>query len=276
MRHEYRRIAINQIDVPADRLRSVDQHRVEVLAADIKANGLLQPIGVVEEETGRFTLTFGLHRLTACDLRLGLNEIDARVQPHNWVRPQERRVQEIMENLNREGLTMLERAESLAALKALHEELYPQTKNGGDRKSAKRKNQNEIFSFRSEAAEKTGLSRRAIEIAVAIVSKLDPELKPRLHGTWLADHQAGLRLLSEQPHQLQHQVCDLLFSTPPEAASVADAIVLAQGRRLPSSAEKLLTSVMNNLSKLSDRDRRAVYAAHEDEIRAYAQEKGWL
>ena len=60
------------------------------------------------------------------------------------------------------------------------------------------------------------------------------------------------------------------------ATSVADAIVLAEGRRLPSSAEKLLTSVMNNFSKLSDRDRRAVYAAHEDEIRSYAQEKGWL
>lgn len=276
MKHEYRRIPINLIDVPSDRLRSIDQHRVEVLAADIKANGLLQPIGVVEEETGRFTLTFGLHRLTACDLRLGFNEIDARVQPHNWIRPQERRVQEIMENLNREGLTMLQRAESLAALKALHEELHPETKNGGDRKSAKRKNQKEIFSFRSESAEKTGLSVRAINIAVAIVTKLDADVKHRLRGTWLEDHQAGLRLLSEQSHQMQHQICDLLFSTPPQAASVADAIILAEGRRLPSSAEKLLTSVMNNFSKLSDRDRRSVYAAHEDEIRAYAQEKGWL
>lgn len=276
MRHEYRRIAVSSIDVPTGRVRDVDQDRVVVLAADIKANGLLQPIGVVEEETGRFTLTFGLHRLTACDLHLGFNEIDARVEPHNWVRPQERRVQEIMENLNRESLTMLERAESLAALKVLHEELYPQTKNGGDRKSAKRRNQNEIFSFSQEAAEKTGLSRRAIEIAVAIVTKLDEDVKHRLRGTWLADHQAGLRLLSEQPHPMQHQVCDLLFSTPPAAANVADAIVLAEGRRLPSGAEKLLTSVMNNFSKLSDRDRRAVYAAHADEIRAFAQEKGWL
>lgn len=275
MRHEYRRIPLEQIDISEDRVRAARVERVQVLSSDIQANGLLQPIGVVEEEAGRFTLVFGLHRLLAVKA-LGWLEIDARVQPHNWIKPQQRRVDEIMENLNREGLTMLQRAESLAALKVLHEELHPETKHGGDRKSAKRKNQSEIFSFRSEAAEKTGLSRRAIEIAVAIVTKLDADVKLRLRGTWLEDHQAGLRLLSEQPHQMQHQVCDLLFSTPPAATSVADAIVLAEGRRLPSSAEKLLTSVMNNFSKLSDRDRRAVYAAHEDEIRSYAQEKGWL
>lgn len=275
MRHDYRKIPIAMIDVPADRMRETKADRVEVLAADIKANGLLQPIGVVEEETGRFTLVFGAHRLAACGLN-GWDEIDARVQPHNWIRPQQRRIDEIMENLNREGLTMLERAESLAALKVVHEQLYPDTRKGVAGGKARQKSASEIFSFAKEAAEKAGLSRRAIEIAVAIVAKLDPDVKPRLRGTWLENHQAGLRLLSEQPAQLQHHICDLLFSTPPEATSVADAIVLAEGRRLPGSAEKLLTSVMNNFSKLSDRDRRAVFAAHEDEIRSYAQEKGWL
>lgn len=275
MRHDYRSIPIDQIDITEDRVRAARVDRVRVLSSDIQANGLLQPIGVVEEETGRFTLVFGLHRLLAVKA-IGWHEIDARVQPHNWIKPQQRRVDEIMENLNREGLTMLQRAESLAALKVLHEELYPDTANGKNRKKDKAHGRNEIFSFRREAAEKTGFSFRAIEVAVAIVTKLDADVKLRLRGTWLEDHQAGLRLLSEQSHQMQHQICDLLFSTPPQATSVADAIVLAEGRRLPSSAEKLLTSVMNNFSKLSDRDRRAVYAAHEDEIRSYAQEKGWL
>ena len=279
MRHDYRKIPIAMIDVPADRMRETKADRVEVLAADIKANGLLQPIGVVEEETGRFTLVFGAHRLATCGLN-GWDEIDARVQPHSWIRPQQRRIDEIMENLNREGLTMLERAESLAALKVVHEEMYPETKKGGDRRSAKARkahqDQRPIFGFRSEAAIRTGFSWSAIKLAVSIATKLDPEVKLRLRSTWLENHQAGLRLLSEQPAQLQHHICDLLFSTPPEATSVADAIVLAEGRRLPGSAEKLLTSVMNNFSKLSDRDRRAVFAAHEDEIRSYAQEKGWL
>lgn len=275
MRHDYRRVPIDQIDIPEGRFRGVRSERVQVLSADIQANGLLQPIGVVEAEAGRFTLVFGLQRLHAVKA-IGQHDIDARVQPLNWIKPQQRRVDEIMENLNREGLTMLQRAESLAALKLLHEELYPDTRKGVAGGKARQKTASEIFSFAKAAAEKTGLSRRAIEIAVAIVNKLDPDVKLRLQGTWLDDHQAGLRLLSEHPHQMQHEICDLLFSIPPEANSVADAIVLAEGRRLPSSAEKLLTSVMNNFTKLSDRDRRAVYAAHEDEIRTFAREKGWL
>lgn len=276
MKHEFRSILIEQIDVPENRLRVIKPARVDVLASDIKANGLLQPIGVVEEESGRFTLIFGATRLAACKT-LGLHSIDARVQPHNWIKPQQRRIDEIMENLNREDLTMLERAESLAALKKLHEELYPDAKHGGDRKSqARRKNQKEIFSFRSEAAERTGLSIRAINIAVSMVTKLSLTVKVRLQGTWLEDHQAGLRMLSEQEPEMQHKVCDLLFATPPEAASVADAIVLAEGRRLPTAAEKLFTSAMNNLARLTERDRRALFDAHEEQIRAYAQEKGWL
>lgn len=275
MKHEYRRISVDQIDVPEDRVRAIKPDRVQVLSSDIKANGLLQPIGVVEEETGRFTLIFGAHRLAACDLN-GWNEIDARVQPHNWIKPQQRRVDEIMENLNREGLTMLERAESLAHLKELHEELYPDTRKGVAGGKARQKTASEIFSFAKDAAEKTGLSRRSIEIAVAMVTKLAPDVKPRLRDTWLESHQAGLRQLSEQPAELQHQVCDLLLATPPEAGSVADAIILAEGRRLPTGQEKLLSSVINNFARLSDRDRKALFDAHEDAIRAYAQEKGWL
>ncbi len=275
MKHEFRSIPIEQIDVPENRLRVIKPARVDVLASDIKANGLLQPIGVAEEESGRFTLIFGATRLSACKT-LGLHSIDARVQPHNWIKPQQRRIDEIMENLNREGLSMLERAESLAVLKTLHEELYPDTANGKNRKKEKEHGRKEIFSFRQEAAEKTGLSVRAINIAVSIVTKLAISVKGRLRGTWLEDHQAGLRLLSEQEPEMQHKVCDLLFATPPEATSVADAIVLAEGRRLKSPAEKLFESVSNNLSRLTERDRKALFDAHEELVRSYAREKGWL
>lgn len=278
MRHAYRSIPVDLIDVPENRVREIDPDRVEILSADIAANGLLQPIGLAAETNGRFTAIYGVHRLFAVKM-LGRHEIDARVTPREYLEPQDLRVQEIMENLDRKNLTKLERAESLALLKVLHEQLYPEARNGGDRKSAaakRRKNQNEIFSFRSEAAEKTGLSRRAIEIAVAIVAGLSPDVKPRLRGTWLADHQAGLRQLAEQEPELQHKVCDLLFAVPPEATSVADAIVLAEGGRLKTSQEKLFTSVMNNFARLSERDRRAVLAANEDAIRAYATEKGWI
>lgn len=278
MKHEYRRTPISLIDVPEDRVRAIKTDRVQVLSFDIAANGQLQPVGLVEEEDGRHTLVFGAHRLFAVKMA-GVDEIDARVTDRRTVKPQELRVWEIMENLDREGLTALERAESLSALKVLHEELYPEAKNGGDRKSKaakKRKNQNEIFSFSHEAAERTGLSRRAIEIAVAMVNALDAGVKSRVRGTWLEDHQAGLRQLSTQDGEAQHRICDLLFASPPEAANVTEAIALAEGRRLPTASERLFANVLDKLPRLTDRDRRAVFDAYEAEIRAYAKEKGWL
>jgi ParB family chromosome partitioning protein len=275
MRHEYRSVPLDLIDVPADRVRPVNPDRVATLSADIAANGLLQPIGVVEEEGGRFALTFGAHRLAAVRA-LKRHEIDARVTPAAWIKAQERRLQEVMENLDRQGLTKLERAESLALLKIVHEELYPETRKGVAGGKARQNSASEIFSFAKSAAEKTGLSRRAIEIAVAIVVGLAADVQLRLRGTWLEDHQAGLQQLSKQTPELQHRVCDLLFATPPEAASVADAIVLAEGGRLKSNQERLLTSVANNFARLSDRDQRAVLEANEEAVRAYALEKGWI
>jgi hypothetical protein len=86
---------------------------------------------------------------------------------------------------------------------------------------------------------------------VAIAAGLDPNTKARLRGTWLENHQAGLRQLSTQPAETQHRICDLLFAVPPEATSVAEAMALAEGRRLPSAAEKLVANVMNGFPTAS-------------------------
>lgn len=273
MRHEYRSIPLDQIDVPEDRMRTAKMDRVHVLSADIKANGQLQPIGVAEEENGRFALVFGLHRLMAVKMA-GRAEIDARVQPQ--ATPQQRRVDEIMENLDREGLTKLERAESLAALKAVHEELYPEAKHGGDRKSAKRKNQKEIFSFRSDAAEKTGLSLRAINMAVELVAKLDGDAKARLRGSWLEDHQASLVTLAKFNGKMQHEVLDRLLATPPEAESVADAKLLVEGERLKTPKEKRLNAAIGTVKRLPDDDFRHLVKHLEPAIRRIALEEGWF
>ncbi|WP_048646571.1 ParB N-terminal domain-containing protein [Nitratireductor soli] len=276
----FRRVAIALIDVPEDRLRQVKPWRVEVLRKEIGDGEQPQhPVNLAAEETGRFTLISGATRLAAVDLG-GSTEIDARVIPASALTRERRRLLEITENLNREALTKLERAESLAELKRVHEVLYPASRNGGDRRSAKvkaaRTDQNEIFAFCSQAAEVTGLSRRAIEVAVAILRGLTDASKARLRGSWLENHQAGLKLLSEQTAEAQERICDILFATPPEAATVADALALAEGRRLLSTAEKLFASTVGNWSRLSARQRADFLDAHEAAIREHAVKRGWL
>lgn len=275
MKSEYHSISIDLIDVPADRLRETNADRVETLSKDIEANGLLQPIGLADEGNGRYTLMFGAHRLAAFQ-RLKRFEIDARVTSAKWMHQQQRRVVEIMENLNREQLTKLQRAESLTDLKRIYEELHPETKKGVAGGKARQGAASEIFSFAKEAAARTGLDKRSIEVAVQIVRNLDEDTKTRVRGTWLADHQAGLKLLSEQPADLQDKVCDLLFATPPEASNVAEAIVLAEGRRLPSAADKLFASVQNSFGRMSEKQRTSFFDLHEQAVRSYVQEKGWL
>ena len=273
------RIAIALIDVPADRLRPVRQWRVETLRKEIGDGGQPQhPINVAAEATGRFTLISGAARLAAVELG-GAHDIDARVIPASTLTTERRRLLEITENLNREELTKLERAENLVELKRVHEALHPETRKGGRRGNQHTggvKRQSEIFAFSQEAAEITGLSRRAIEAAVAIVAGLSNASKARLRGTWLEDHQAGLKLLSEQTPHVQDRICDMLFAVPPEAATVADALVLAEGRRLPTTAEKLFASTVGNWSRLSARQRADFLDSHEPAIREHARKRGWF
>lgn len=275
---EYRRIAISAIDVPEGRLSAVRAARVETIGKTARAVGQLQAINVIDEGGGRFTLLAGAKRLAALDLA-GENEIDARVHPAGSLDDDGRRLVEIVENLDRQDLSALERAEHLAALKAIHERVFPEAKRGGRRgnqHTGGQRRQNEIFSFSQQAAEITGLSRRAIEVAVAIVAGLSDLSKARIGGTWLEDHQAGLKLLAAQDQSVQDAVLDLLFSTPPEAATVADALALTQGRRLLSAAEKMFAATLGNFSRMAAPQREAFFDAHEAAVRAHAKKRGWL
>ncbi len=277
-RATFRRIAVALIDVPEGRLSAARAARVETIAKTSRAIGLLQPVNVEAGEDGRFRLIAGAKRLAAL-IKAGEAEIDDRVIAAGTLDEAGRRLIEIVENLDRQDLTKLERAEHLVALKSAHEVRFPDTKRGGRRgnqHSGGVVRQSEIFAFSQEAAEMTGLSRRAIEVAVQIVSALCEDSKVRLRGSWLEDHQAGLKLLSEQKPAVQGRILDILFASPPEAASVADALALVEGRRLLSTAEKLFASTLGNWSRLSERQRASFLDTHEAAIRAHARARGWF
>lgn len=274
----FKRISVELIDVPQDRLSTVRSARVETISKTSRAIGQIQPINVQAQESGRYLLIAGAKRLAAARLA-GAGEIDARVIPAGALDAAGRRMIEVIENLDRQSLTKLERAEYLVALKQAHEALYPEAKKGGRRgnqHTGGQARQSEIFAFSQEAAEITGLSRRAIEVAVQIVGRLTSDSKARLRDTWLEEHQAGLKLLSEQASDVQVRILDILFATPPEAATVADALALAQGRRLLSTGEKLFASTLGNWSRLTERQRTDFLDTLEQAIRAHAKARGWF
>jgi ParB family chromosome partitioning protein len=273
----YQSIPIRLIAVPEDRLSAVRAERVETIGKTAAAVGQLQPIIVEALPAGGYRLIAGAKRLTALDLA-GHDTIQAKVHPAGSLTEDRRRLIEIVENIDRTVMPKLEFAEHLAELKVIHERLHPETRRGiaGARARHKKKAASEIFSFAGDAAEKTGLSRRAIEIAVAIAKGLTDAAKARIRGTWLEDHQAGLRQLAEQPAALQGRVLDLLFSDPPQADSVADALLLAQGKRLASRAEKLWAATLGNWSRLTARQRGEFLDANEQAIRQHAKQRGWF
>jgi len=122
----------------------------------------------------------------------------------------------------------------------------------------------------------TGLSRRAIEIAVAMVAGISDASKARIRNSWLEDHQAGLKLLSEQSVKQQDRILDILFAVPPEATNVAEALALADGRRLLSPSEKRYASTLGNWARFCDRERADFLDLNEQAVRAHAKKRGWF
>ena len=277
-RATFEQIPVRSIDV-GDRLRQTDPAWVEVLAASIKENGLLQPIAVVREPTERHSLSYGAHRLGAVKL-LGWETIDARVTLANWIKDQERRLQEILENVARNELNKLDRAANLAELIAVYEELHPEIRHGGDRKSQAARNKDEdqtaILAIRSEIAEKVGLSDRSIRRAVAIWTGLSPASRIRLPGTPFANDQAGLQMLSGLDAAMQKKVLDLLLSEPAGAESVADALMLAEGRRPPKADEVALKRALTGFTRLDRKGQRDFVRQHQTTLIAALRDEGLI
>lgn len=98
----------------------------------------------------------------------------------------DRELAEIDENLIRNELTALERGEHLARRKAIYEALHPETRQGGlpgapgGGKQAKTET---ISGFAEDAAEKTGVTDRAVRYAVQIGEDITPEARDAIRAT---------------------------------------------------------------------------------------------
>lgn len=275
----YQSIKISLIDKPEGRLRDVDQEWAECLAGMFLETGQKTPIDVVTDGK-RFSLVAGAHRLTAAKIAKW-KEIEAHIlEPKPEQAADELRLHEILENLGRKDFDALERCEALSELKRVYENLHPDSKHGGDRKSQaaknKQENQTAIFAFCSSASESTGLSRRSVELAVQIFKDLSPQTRERLRGTVIANKQSDLKALAGQTAENQTTVLDMLFSDPSTAASVGEAIQLVEGQKPKSEAEKLFKRVSDIMTNLPKASRTNVFRQHKKEIIALVKKEGWL
>lgn len=220
-------IEIDRI-VVGERLREVDPDWVAALAVSIQTLGLLEPIIVRRhfawtEEAPRYLLVAGAHRLAGA-AEAGLELVPAHISEMS---ADEARLAEIDENLMRQELTALDRAVFLAERKSVYERVHPETKNGGDRRSAKHREETSSQTLRtdrftSDVAEKCGLSERTIQAAISLANALSPEVRKALSGTDLARNAKQLKELANQPEEDRLKLVEIMKEKG--KAKVLDAI----------------------------------------------------
>ena len=145
--------------------RTANLEHIQELAKSISEIGLLNPITVDH----RNVLIAGLHRLEAAKL-LDWPEIECTVSSLEGLQAE---LAEIDENFIRNGLSVVEYGELLLRRKAIYESLYPEARNGGDRKSEKIRSAKCVSdttkSFVDDTAEKLGVNPITIQIGRAHV-----------------------------------------------------------------------------------------------------------
>ena len=165
---------VSAIVVAPNRMRALRPEKVAEIAESIQAQGLLQPIVVRPRGRSSFWLVAGRHRLEAFR-ELGLDRIPAVIR--DGLDADAALLAEIDENLIRADLSPAERALHQAERKRRYEKLHPETKHGGDRKSAKAKSSRlhgdkNAERYTKDAAKKTGKSERSVQREVERANKI--------------------------------------------------------------------------------------------------------
>jgi len=212
-------VNINEIII-GDNRRSVNPERVKELAASIQEIGLLNPVTITEDKR----LVAGLHRIEAYKL-LGKTEIEATIVSLDEL---DAELAQIDENLIRNELTVLERAEQLKRRKEIYEAKYPESKAGVKRAIGMNKalgyNVGDTMSptFAEDTASKIGVSPRSVQRDVQIAEDLADEVKEAIRDTDLADNKTELLRLARLDEEEQKEVAKRIAAG--EAKSVSEAI----------------------------------------------------
>lgn len=260
-------ISIASIDV-GNRLRVLNPAWVELLAEEISANGLQEPIHVVARGD-RYQLVAGARRLAAVQL-LDRDVIDSYVKPAETMADDAAvRLAEIKADLLRDDLTVLDRARYLAAWRAVHEQIYPQPKRGRKPAAAADGGEEEMFAtfaniFSDAAKAALNLSQRAIYLLLKVAS-IDDQAATAIALHPVANKQNELLALASQSPAMQAAIVDMLMAEPAKAQSVTEALMVLGATPLVP-AEPVYAKLSERFSRLPEKDQFAFFTMHESAI----------
>ncbi|MGY5812021.1 MT-A70 family methyltransferase [Rhizobium sp. LEGMi198b] len=168
------------------RLRMADQVKVDALKPSFLEIGQKTPITVQGQESdGRVKLSAGLHRLETAK-QLGWEKV---LCFHEAFDDLDRELWEIDENLCRAELTVADRALFTARRKEIYLEKYPETAQGGDRRSKRQdvvlKDADRPKAFAVATAEATGQDKRTVQRDASRGEKIVDMALHRVRGTRL-------------------------------------------------------------------------------------------
>ena len=215
--NKFESIQISKI-IYQDRLRKVSDAHVEALKKSIEEHGLQTPL-LINQIDDKYYLIAGAHRYAAL---VKLNVKEALCKVYKNISIIQAKLIEVDENLVRHELNPLDRAVFLSTRKELYEELYPETKHGGDHKSDefKTKTKRFRFGFAETTAEKLGLSKRIIERAVRIATRIPSDIKERLAEAGI-DKEGELYTLTKYTVQDQKKLIDFIINDKMKNLSAA-------------------------------------------------------
>lgn len=226
-------VPIASIDA-SGRCRPVTPAVARQLAADISVRGLRQPVEVAAKGKGEWRLVSGGHRLEACRL-LGWAEIQAFEVTGKTL---DLRRDELLENLARNELSKLERAQFLARLNDVYLQLNPETAQGVAGGKARQGSATAKLAFAESVAARTDMAMRTIARATAIGKGLDDVAAERLRGTAFEDNQKELEALARQARDEQAAIVDLLLRAEEPAPTVAAAVRIRRGTAAPKKEKE--------------------------------------
>ena len=227
-------VDIESVAIPDRRRRQVKG--IEALATAIREAGrLINPVTVTEG----MVLAAGYRRLMACK-SLGWKEIPVHVIHGEQL---DAAIVEIAENLHREELTALERAEHTAEWKGAFLAKHPEAGHGktpGNKGKGKGKaaiKECKLHSLIGEMQKATGKDASTARRDAQIAESIPKEVRDAVRETPIADNQSELLKLSRLPEDHQKDVVEIIASG--RGKNVRHAVKLLAGEKIAAEPKPL-------------------------------------